>query len=112
VRSIPFHDESIKKLRHQIDELDRELVRILNKRTQCAIEIGRIKAAHEIPVYDPEREAIVAKNAGFASDGPLSRAAVERVFERIMDETRRSERKDRDTVMDSEVNTTSKDQKP
>jgi chorismate mutase len=108
----PCYDESIKKWRHQIDELDRQLVRILNKRTQCAIEIGRIKAAHEIPVYDPEREAMVAQNAGFASEGPLSRTAVERVFERIMDETRRSERKDRETVMDAEVNSASKDQEP
>jgi len=85
-------EELIRKWRDQIDELDRQLVRLLNQRTECAIEIGKLKAEHEISIYDPEREGVVAKNVGSASLGPLTRQAVQRVFERIIDETRRSER--------------------
>ena len=42
--------------RRQIDEIDRKLVELLNQRSRCALEIGKIKQAENLPLYQPERE--------------------------------------------------------
>ena len=45
-----------------------------------------------LPVYVPEREKQVLANVEGWSDGPLEAEAVRRLFERIIDESRRIER--------------------
>jgi len=44
-------------LRKRIDLLDESLVRLLNSRAACALEIGRLKREMGIAIYQPEREA-------------------------------------------------------
>src|ERR1700731_1718970 len=78
--------------RRQIDEIDRKLVELLNQRSRCALEIGKIKQAENLPLYQPDREREVLENAERANPGPLSDAAVRRLFERIIDEARSAER--------------------
>lgn len=78
--------------RRRIDEIDRKLVELLNERSRCAIEIGRLKQQAHEPLYQPEREREVLENAERASAGPLSGRAVRRLFERILDEARSVER--------------------
>ena len=46
----------------------------------------------EIPPYQPERESDVLANAENNNRGPLSDAAIRRLFERIIDEARSAER--------------------
>ena len=55
--------------RERIDELDRELIRLLGSRADCAIEIGKIKALMAVQVYDPEREEEVMRNVLHCADG-------------------------------------------
>ena len=43
--------------RRRIDAVDEQLVRLLNSRSACAVEIGRLKRRLGLPVYSPEREA-------------------------------------------------------
>jgi len=78
--------------RRRIDEIDKKLVQLLNERSQCALEIGKIKQAENIPLYQPEREKEVLENAERNNSGPLTDAAVRRLFERIIDEARAAER--------------------
>jgi chorismate mutase len=78
--------------RRRIDEIDRKLVELLNERSRCALEIGKLKQAEHVPLYQPEREREVLENAERANSGPLSDAAVRRLFERIIDEARTAER--------------------
>lgn len=78
--------------RDRIDLLDREILRLLNQRLDCAHEIGRIKQVLDLPVYVPSREQEVLANVTAANTGPLHDASVRRLFERIIDETRASER--------------------
>lgn len=85
-------DAEIEEWRRRIDEIDAQLVRLLNSRSACAVEIGRLKRRLGIPVYSPEREAAVMDRVGRESLGPLEPLAVRRVFERIIDESRRLER--------------------
>ena len=54
--------------------------------------IGAIKKRIGLPVYVPSREAEVIRNVVSANAGPLPDAAVRRLFERVIDETRSLER--------------------
>jgi chorismate mutase len=79
-------------LRRRIDELDRQLVKLLNERSRCALEIGKLKHEANLPLYQPDREKEVVENAQHNNQGPLSDAAIRRLFERIIDEARSAER--------------------
>jgi chorismate mutase len=78
--------------RRRIDEIDRKLVQLLNERSHCALEIGKIKQEKDLPLYQPDRERDVIQNATRENPGPLSDAAIRRLFERIIDEARSAER--------------------
>jgi chorismate mutase len=78
--------------RRRIDEIDKKLVELLNARSQCALEIGKLKQAAQIPLYQPDRENEVLTNAESNNSGPLTDAAIRRLFERIIDEARAAER--------------------
>ena len=86
---------TIDELRGRIDVIDEQLVRLLNVRVACAVEVGRIKHEAGVPIYQPEREAqVLSRVRTSATDlsGPLTAEAVVRIFERIIDEARRAER--------------------
>jgi len=80
------------RLREAIDRVDDVLVKLLNQRAKYAIEIGEIKGVLALPIYAPEREKQVLQHVESASEGPLETPAVRRLFERIIDESRRVER--------------------
>lgn len=78
--------------REEIDRLDERLVELLNQRSNCAIEIGRIKRRLGLPVYSPDREREVIEHVTTLNRGPLESEAIRRLFERIIDESRSLER--------------------
>jgi chorismate mutase-like protein len=78
--------------RRKIDDIDRKLVELLNERSSCVLEIGKLKKTDGTPLYQPERERQVLEGAERANRGPLSEAAIRRLFERILDEARSVER--------------------
>ena len=90
---------SIEDWRRKIDEIDRKLVELLNERSHCVVEIGRLKKSDGTPLYQPDREREVLASAERANQGPLSEAAIRRLFERILDEARSVER----TIMQDEA---------
>ena len=85
-------EAELKRLREAIDRVDEVLVKLLNQRAKYAVEIGEIKGLLSLPVYSPEREKDVLQHVEQASRGPLDPSAVRRLFERIIDESRRVER--------------------
>jgi chorismate mutase len=78
--------------RKRIDEIDQQIVKLLNERAQCAVEIGRLKKSVGLPAWQPQREAEILRNIVKANEGPLDDAAIRRLFERIIDEARSLER--------------------
>jgi chorismate mutase len=78
--------------RKRIDEIDQELVKLLNARSKCAVEIGHLKKKLKLPAWQPEREAEILRNVVKSNHGPLDDAAIRRLFERIIDEARSLER--------------------
>ena len=94
VPEVPQHpsESEMGPWRDRIDVLDRALLQIMNERVKCANVIGAIKKKLGMPVYVPSREEEVLRNAISENCGPLSDAAVRRLFERVIDETRSLER--------------------
>jgi chorismate mutase len=85
---------SIDDWREKIDEIDKKLVQLLNERSRCAVEIGRLKRALNMRVYDPEREREIFQRVRDQNVGPLDNAGLQRLFERVIDECRRIERRE------------------
>ena len=99
--------------RKQIDEIDRELVALLNRRARAAHEIGKLKREVGMPIYEPDRERSVFANATRANQGPLPNLDLTRIYERIMDIMRKIQQEEiapvadasiHDTELDSDVN--------
>src|SRR5215813_282852 len=81
-------------LRTDIDRIDEVLVRLLNERARVACEVGQLKKQLGVEVYQPDREKeVLAHVRGIAVEGPLGPEAIGRLFERIIDEARRLERR-------------------
>jgi chorismate mutase len=83
---------TIDDYRKAINKLDNELLRIFNERAELALKIGKIKKVLGIPVYDPEREKKIFETMTTNNPGPLENEAIVRLFERVIDESRRLER--------------------
>jgi chorismate mutase-like protein len=82
---------NIEYWRSEIDEIDRELLRLLNRRARLAMKVGAIKTAAGLPCCDPERERMVLGKLQAANPGPLDHEAVTKLFRRIIRESRRIE---------------------
>ncbi len=85
-------EAAIEEFRRRIDQIDEQLMKLLNARSACAVEIGRIKRRLGLPVYQPDREKWILERVARNNPGPLDPGAVRRVFERVIDESRRLER--------------------
>ena len=83
--------------RKRIDEIDQRIMKLLNERARCAVEIGHLKKMMNDPAWAPQREAEILRNVVKANRGPLDDAAIRRLFERIIDEARSLERHSMDT---------------
>ena len=83
---------TIDDLRTEIDRLDGELLRIFNERAGLALKIGEIKKGLALPIYDPGREKRIFQRMKESNPGPLDDQAIVRLFERVIDESRRLER--------------------
>jgi chorismate mutase-like protein len=77
--------------RQRIDAVDLKILELLNERARYSLEIGKIKHRLNLPVYMPERENHIYARLERANCGPLADAAVRRLFERIIEESRQME---------------------
>jgi chorismate mutase-like protein len=84
--------KALEEYRVAIDALDLRLLELLNDRTRVVENIGRVKRAAKLPIYEPKREDQVFENVTTHNRGPLTPEAVKRIFERIIDEMRTIQR--------------------
>ena len=83
---------ALEEYRVSIDALDLRLLELLNERTRVVEEIGRVKRAARLPIYEPRREEQVFENITAHNSGPLTPDALKRIFERVIDEMRTIQR--------------------
>ncbi len=81
-------EAALARSRDEIDELDRGILDLINRRTRVVEEIGRVKKAAGLPIYEPRREDQVFRNVTENNRGPISDDALKRIYERILDEMR------------------------
>jgi len=82
----------IDEIRQNINQLDNELLQIFNQRAALALKIGEVKKELGLPIYDPRREKLIFERMKTLNGGPLDDAAITRLFERVIDESRSLER--------------------
>lgn len=80
--------------RKKIDDLDRQLVRLLSERAQAAHEIGKLKKKAGMPIYEPERERSVFELVQKTNPGPLPDRELLRIYERLMDVMRQIQKEE------------------
>lgn len=92
VRDEHVTTEDIRQLRHQIDELDNQLMDLLAKRMRVCREIGQYKKEHNMTVLQTNRysEILEKRGAQGASCG-LSAESVAKIFEEIHEESVRQQ---------------------
>lgn len=92
---------SLQSVRREIDLIDSEILRLLNLRVQAAMRAGKLKAAAGRAVYDAQREDEIVNGMLRENTGPLNDAALERIFRRIVTESRLLA----ESVVESELST-------
>ena len=84
-------EDQLEQLRTAIDAADAEILRLVAHRVSLVLRIAEYKRAKAMPVYDPNRErAVIDRLLGLAP-ADLDPQLVRRIFERIIDESRRVE---------------------
>ena len=75
---------SLLALRDRIDAVDRELLTLLNRRAQLALDVGELKKHEGSPVFRPEREAQVIDGLKAINPGPLQTDSVAPIWREIL----------------------------
>ena len=83
----------LQQLRDAIDKIDRQIVELLAERLRLVIKVGELKLAHQLPVYDPNRERELIERVTRAVADPMTPGMAQRIFECIIQESRSLEQK-------------------
>jgi chorismate mutase-like protein len=77
--------------RRKIDAIDTAMLHLLNLRTELALEVGRLKGQAGLVLRVPEREREILNRMKALNPGPLDPAAIERIYQNILDESIRTQ---------------------
>ena len=79
------YEEEVEVHRRLIDDLNVELVGLLRRRVDAALEVGRVKRRHGRPVRDPAREeAVLGQVRTLAAGRGLDPDGIERVLRDVI----------------------------
>jgi chorismate mutase/prephenate dehydratase len=80
--------QSLKAIRERLRKKDREIVKLLNERTELSIEVGRAKNSQRWEIYDPSQEGKVYDYLTELNEGPLPENALKNIFREIISSSR------------------------
>lgn len=89
----PVTDPDFLAMRNEIDALDEQILALVAARIQVVLKVGDYKRARGMHVYDPERERQLLDRLARAAKPPLDPETARRIFERLVDESRRIEQR-------------------
>jgi chorismate mutase/prephenate dehydratase len=75
---------SLEELRKRIDDIDRQLVKLLNERARVVIDIGKFKNKTGGQIYAPDREKKVFETMVKANEGPLPDRCLVAIWRELM----------------------------
>ena len=76
--------ERIAEIRGRIDAIDCQLVKLLNERAQCSLDIRALKPQAHWGLYDPKREEEIFANVAKCNEGPLYADDLREIYEAIL----------------------------
>ena len=82
---------NLQGLRNQIDRLDSQLLRLLNRRASLALRVGTLKKRQGRRRFDPQREQEILDRLMWINPGPLAAPAVRLIYREILRQIRRLE---------------------
>jgi len=82
----------INELRNKIDALDEEIVKLLNRRTEIVLEIGKLKSNSKSSIYVPHREQEIIKRITNLNKGPFPNGGLANVYNEIISACRSLEK--------------------
>jgi chorismate mutase len=80
----PDAQTRITEIRERIDAIDCQLVKLLNERAQCSLDIRALKPSAHLGLYDPRREEEIFTNVAKCNDGPLYGDDLREIYEAIL----------------------------
>lgn len=80
-------------VREAIDQVDRDILSLLNRRATLSLEVGRLKAGSDEPVFKPFREKEVLEALSRSNPGPLPGEHLRAIYREIMSSSRRLQRR-------------------
>lgn len=72
-------------LRRELNDLDRELVALFERRMNISVEVGAYKAAHDMAIFQPEREREVRDSRAALLSDPKWAPAARKFFQFLID---------------------------
>ena len=82
---------NIEFYRSEINKIDLQLLKLLNKRARLAQKIGAMKQAQGLPIFAPEREHHILTRLSQSNRGPLNTIGIQSIFEKIIEACRQLE---------------------
>lgn len=89
----------LNELRQEIDDINDQLLKLLNKRAQIAIEIGKAKREHGQPIYDPIREQAILDRIVKKNTGPFSDDIIIALFKEIFNASKKIQQDDKENKL-------------
>jgi len=83
---------TLASLRTEIDRIDKDLITLLNRRAEIALQIGQVKQKQGLEVWSAAREDEVIAKALAASQGPLPDETLRLIFRELMSGSRSLQR--------------------
>ena len=80
---MPVQKEILNK-REQIDNIDDQLLKLLNRRAELSLSIRQLKCDNAVSLFDPKREEEIVERLCKNNPGPLYDDDVRRLFLAIM----------------------------
>jgi chorismate mutase/prephenate dehydratase len=74
----------LEQLRSKIDDIDRDVTRLLNDRVRASAEIGRIKNEQGLDPYDPAREEEVFRKLEKLNEGLLEATTLRTIYREVI----------------------------
>lgn len=72
------------QIREEIDSIDEQMVRLLSRRGQCAIEVGLVKQSDGKAFFTPERERQIFDRLAEINTGPLTKTHLQNIFREVI----------------------------
>lgn len=75
---------NLKKLRKEIDQIDKNIIRMLNSRANITLKVAKVKNLNNASIYSPDRERDVLKKITRINKGPLKDSSLESIYREVM----------------------------